>query len=72
MTQRLIGQDRHGVGKVEAAGVVAHGDTQAARGVGLPEVLGEAGGFLAEEEPAVILKLDLMVALGGLDRKSVV
>lgn len=66
MTQRLIGQDRHGVGKVETAGILPHGDAQAARGVGLPEGEGEPGGLLAEEEPAAILKLGLMIAPGGL------
>ena len=63
LAQRLIGQNGHRVGQVQAAGVLPHGDADAALGMGQPELLRQAGGLLSEEQPAAVTESGLGIIL---------
>lgn len=68
LAECLIGENSDRVGQVQAAGLRPHGDAEAPVWIGLPEPQGQAGGFLAEKEPASVPKLGLGViprCLGG-------
>ena len=68
LAECLIGENSDRVGQVQAAGLRPHGDAEAPVWMGLPEPQGQAGGFLAEKEPASVPKLGLGViprCLGG-------
>ena len=66
LAQGLVDAHRHGVAEVQAPGLGAHGQADAAVSEPLPEGLGKPGGLLAEEEPAVRRKPGLRVGPGGL------
>ena len=53
LAQGLVDAHGHGVAEVQAPGVGHHGQADAPVPVLLPERQGQAGGFLAEEQPAV-------------------
>ena len=68
LPQRLIRQDRHGVGKVQAARLRTHRQADAALIVRLAERLRQARRLFSEEEPAAVAKLCLALVPGRFGR----
>ena len=68
LLESLVGQNGDGITQVQAARLGAHGKADAAFIMRQTEVLGQAGGLLAEEEPAAVVKFRLAVVLRRLGR----
>ena len=66
LTQRLVHADGHSIGKIQAPRIGDHGKSDAPVTVRFPEVQGQTGGLLAEEQPAVRGETGLLIGAGGL------
>ena len=63
LPQGFVGENGYGVTEVEAAGLLSHGQADAAVIMGLTERRRQAGGLLAEKEPAIRRKSGLGIVL---------
>lgn len=54
LAEGLIGYRRHGVGQVQAAGLLSHGEADAALGVPLQQRRRQPGRLFPEKEPAAV------------------